>query len=267
MWMNDESRQYIQARAGTAIAALLPSVRPLAVPDPSGLEPIPAGSAVLLWHRGNRYVVTAAHVVELYRNSAYYMGPEGPWVELPMPFVVSVAKDATRKDDHFDFAFQRIDDTLADQLSGCVFLTANQIETHDNVQFGTPRAKYLALGWPLNRIEYKRYSNTTRLKNLSYIGGIASLQEYRTAKLVPKTNVVIDFDYQNVVGRSGLHTAPSVEGLSGGGMFRFRSVERLGDVSPPKLAAITIEQRRRERLMVGVRIDVVLAAIDRHFAR
>jgi hypothetical protein len=262
-----DAASYLHDRVKAVGPNLLPSVRTLAVPDQWGLELIPAGSAVLIWYRGHRYILSAAHVVELYPDRSYYIGTDTRWVEIDGPFRVPVAPKGGREEDHFDFAFRRLTPAFANDLDGCVFLSADRVAIRDDLRFDPPnRSKYLAVGYPLNRFELLRGSRTTVPKNLSFTGALASKEEYLAAKLDPSSHIVTDFDSKRVGGPDGMQSAPSVEGLSGGGMFRFPSIESKGSVALPRLAAITIEHRAESRLMVGVRIDVILAAIDKDVA-
>src|SRR5665213_4409320 len=96
-------RERIRRVQEDAAAQLRWSVRPLAVPDSTGLELIPAGSAVLIWHRGTRYILSAAHVVELYPECAYYLGTRSTWIELPRPFRVPPVPPGGRDNDPYDF--------------------------------------------------------------------------------------------------------------------------------------------------------------------
>jgi hypothetical protein len=258
------ARQHIRQTQKMTAKSFMPMVRPLAVPDATETELLPVGSAVLIWHRGSHYIVSAAHVVEMYPECTYYIGTNNHWVEIEGPFHVSAAPNGNREEDVYDFAFQHVDADFASRLDGCAFLTADQISTDDTLEFTAPfRSKYMALGYPLNQFKLRRGGKTTATPALSYIGAIAPLSDYQRVKLHPATHIVTEFDYKSVVGPAGVQQAPKFEGLSGGGQFRLHSLENPGNITIPKLAAITVEQRRLERLMVGVRIDVILTAIDK----
>jgi hypothetical protein len=244
--------------AGTAV---LPSVRQLAVADESGDGIVPAGSAVLVWHKGSRYLLTAAHVALLYPDYAYYLGTATKWVEIGTFFRVPAHEKAR---DHFDFAFCRVSDSKASAFDGCEFLTAQQIAAKDVPVFQSPyRSKYLALGYPLNRFKMNRATKTTTPKNLAYTGAIATPEQHRVAGFDPRTHVVMEYTPRAVVGPKGIQKSPKLVGLSGGGLFRLRSLESLHNASPPQLAGITIEQLPEKKLLVGVRLGIVFLAIDR----
>lgn len=257
------AREFIRLRVEAFGRTFLPSVRQLAVPDDYGHTLLPAGSATLLWHRGHRYLITAAHVAELYPDRNLLLGTASAWIEVPHPFRLMKKRDTSGDDDTIDIAFKRLQPDLADQFDGCHFLTADQIATTDRPVFTPPhRSKYTALGWPLNRFSYSRAARTTTPKNLAHTGAIASPAEYARVRLPIETHVAIEFDKKQVIGPEGVHSAPAITGLSGGGIFRMPALEQPGNLTPPTLAAITTHHRPVERLIVGSRIGPILRSID-----
>lgn len=255
---------YINDRGKSAAPYLIPSVRQLAVPDIHGDELIAAGSVVLSWYKGSRYLLSAAHVFELYPDRQYCIGTASKWVQLIGDFRVHQVPAAGRDSDPLDYAFMEVDESFADSLDGCQFLTANQlVATNDPLNFRTgSRSKYLTIGYPLNKLGFSRALRATQPKNLFFVSLLAPQTAYAKTKLLPSTHILVEFDRKQVSVAGVSQQSPKVEGLSGGGMFRMPGVERIGDVTPPRLAAITTERDKINDLMVGVRIDVILAAID-----
>jgi hypothetical protein len=131
----DRIRDFLQQRQNAAGNYVLPAVKQLAVPDVSGNEMLPAGSAVLMWYRGHRYILTAAHVVNLYPDCSFYVGTETRWVDIGRSFVMPAEP---QDQDLFDFAFHRVTDVEAGQMDGCAFLTASQVVTRDIPVFESP---------------------------------------------------------------------------------------------------------------------------------
>ena len=258
-----DTNEYIRARVASAGSYLASSVRTLAVPINNGMDLEPIGTCVLVWYRGNRFILTAAHVLELYPGHAVYLGTNTAWIEIEGPFRITVPPVGGREEDPFDLAFKLVSSDLASRLDGCHFLTADQYLIRDEVVYDPPfRNKYLALGFPLNRFDMNYRARISQPKSLAFTGAIAPLTDFRRLKLNPLTHILLEGDLDKVIGESGLQTAPKMVGISGGGMFRMPSVERLGLVDPPLLSGITIEQRSRDRLIVGVRLGVVFRAID-----
>lgn len=256
-------RKFVSDRMKAAGEPLLPSVRPLMIPDEHG-DPLPAGSAVLMWHRGKRYLVSAAHVLDEYEDRQYYLGTESDWIEIPGPFVVNkLPPSGNREDDLMDFGFRLVEDELAEKLDGCHFLTANQIGEKDEPDSRPPRrSKYLAIGYPLNRFEYRWRDQVTTPKNLSYLSTAAQPKLYTDLGVTPKTHVLIDFDHEAVVGPKGVQQAPKLTGMSGGGIFVMPGLREPGIVALPQFVGVTIQQRKDKKLLIGIRIAVLLQAIE-----
>lgn len=255
--------EFISDRMAGAAPYLLPSVRQLAVLSAHGDEMIAAGTVVLVWYRGSRYLLSAAHVLELYPERPYLVGTATAWVPINGAFRVLPMPKGGRANDPFDIAFRKVDADFAQSLDGCEFLTADQIATHDVLTFGSPfRSKYLVIGFPRNKLGFSRASRATFPKNLFFVGALSPKADYARTRFAPESHIVTEFDRKQVFVEGALQRAPMVEGLSGGGMFRFPGIERVGSASPPTLAAITIEHDPRHRLMIGTRIDVFFSAID-----
>lgn len=258
----DAARQFIQDRIHGAGPYIAPTVRPLSVPDDHG-DPLPAGSATLLWHRGRRYLVSAAHILEAYEDRAYYLGTETGWVEIPRPFHITRAPGGRRDDDLLDFGFREVDEALAGTLGGCRFLTADQVLTKEKPTFeGVRRSKYLVLGYPHNRFEYAWGRKVTTPRSLAFAGATAPEDRFRALGVRAESLVLMELDPGQVAGATGIQTAPRLVGMSGGGIFQFPSIQAYGVAAPPRLVGITVEQRKQDKLFIGTRIDIVLQGID-----
>lgn len=210
-------REFINDRAAAAGNYVLPSVRQLAVPDESETALIPAGSCVLTWHRGSRYLLTASHVARLYTDCTYYLGTNTSWVALPGGFM-TLADPALQE--IYDFAFRQVSESEAALFDGCMFLTATQIAMRDQPVYEPPyRSKYLALGFPLNKFKLNRPLKVSTQKSVAYTGTIKPIEQHRSIGLDPTSHIVTDYNARAVAGPKGVQRSPKLVGLSGGGMF------------------------------------------------
>jgi len=82
------------------------------------------GSATLVDFGKARFVVTAAHVHDWYSNNHVELYAFGVVdgvkrdVRLPQPFIkTSLPRSGNRDDDKFDFAFVRLEDSVANQIA------------------------------------------------------------------------------------------------------------------------------------------------------
>lgn len=262
----ENAAKYFAERKAAALSFLRPSVRPLGVYTAFGDELLPAGSSCLLWHRGRRYIATAEHVVGNHPSQSLYVATNSDWIELPPRFIVAKKNVPKPSRPAPDFAFQSLPDDVADRLvaGGCRFLEARAVGS--GVEFGLAlplQARFMAIGWPQNRFNFSRSQKRTAPEILTYLSTPAAHSKYEFAGLSPGTHLALDFDRKRVVVGIRTQTAPMVEGLSGGGMFRMPSIEQRGSVGLPSLAAITTEHHAAHDLMSGIRIETVLWFIDR----
>ncbi len=254
---------YIHDCVDSAGRYLLPSVRQLISIDEHN-EPEPVGSCVLIWHRSKRYLLSAAHVLDVFIKRPLFIGTATKWHQLIGDFrATNTPAGKSREDDPYDYAFLPISGDDAAQLDGCHFLTADQVALGERPVFTPPyRSKYLALGWPRNRLNFKRKERATEPRNVAFTGVIAAEELYTRHSRDPRHHILIEYDPRQMISRAGRHLPPSFDGLSGGGIFTVPGIQRLGDVSPPRLAGITIELWAANDLYVGTRIDLIHAALD-----
>ena len=226
-------------------------------------EPDPVGSCVLLQSNGQRYLISAAHVLDNFINRPLFVGTASKWHQLVGEFrITKLEPGTTREDDPYDYGFFPVSESDAAELDGCRFLTADQLALEENPVFDAPyRSKYLALGWPRNRLNLRRKERTTEPQNVAFTGVIAPAEAYASYDRSPSVHILIEYEPKQMSTRAGLRLPPSFDGMSGGGIFTVPGLQRLGDDSPPRLAGITIEVWRDRDLYVGTRIDVIYGAL------
>ncbi|MGD0992895.1 MAG: hypothetical protein ABR998_10530 [Gemmatimonadales bacterium] len=259
-----DAAEYLEARADSATAYLRPFVRPLMTLDRHG-EPDPAGSGVLLWHRGQRYLISAAHVFDVFQTSALLLGTDSKWKQLTGQYRASpVAPGARRESDSADFAFLPVSEMDAGELDGCQFLTGSQTLLRETVAFDPPRrSKYLAIGYPINRFNFDRKHNATVPLLGRVISTTATREEYAAHRRSPETHVLMQLEHKGAHARGGtLGRLPKLEGMSGGALATMPAITRLADPSPPRLVGLVTEYWAAHDLLVGIRIDIVLNAIE-----
>jgi hypothetical protein len=243
-------------RVNTAWVQLEPAVRPLAtIEEPKG-DPVAAGTAVLIWHRGRRHILTAAHVLTDREGLTVYVGSGGHWIRLPDQFHIYT-------DGRADFAFAPTDEALAAKMSDCSFLGADRIAGRADLKFRPERdSLHVAFGYPQSRFRIRRSLKRVEYKSMAVLGYVEDPSVYDRLRLSPDAHVVIDHDQERSVTPRGIQQPPASYGMSGGGMFRFPALERPGALDAPRLAAIITGYDPIERAMIGDRIDVILNAIE-----
>jgi hypothetical protein len=256
-------RGFINDRIKTAGRYVIPSIRQLILMDRHG-EPGPVGSCVLLWHGGRRYVVSAAHVLDAFVDQPLFIGTATKWHQVIGEFTTTTPPAGKKREhDPHDYGFLEVSEADASQLDGCHFLTADQVARDEQMVFDPPyRSKYMSVGWPRNRLGFNRKERMTEPENIAFTGVIADRAMYVKHDRDPHTHILVEYDRKGMFGFSGDIHPPSLDGMSGGGVFTMPGLQRVGDVSPPRLVGITIELWADHKLYVGTRIDRIYAAVD-----
>lgn len=187
----------------------------------------------------------------------------GPLLELPQPFQTTVPPNGKRSDDHLDFAFVRLSDSLADEIAkGRYFLPFELIDANDSFK---PRTRYLFSGFPSSRekTDYKR--KKVKPSRFSFTGVAVPITRMSLLGLHVDAHIVVEFERDNVMDSKG-QTArfPSPKGMSGGAVWHGDGDFRLWLYDlPAKLVGIGIENPENKNVLVAVRIHLVLAAISK----
>lgn len=261
----DDIGKYVQERVDSQGSQLLKSVRPFAVLR-DGFDPEPVGSIVLLWYRGQRYFVTAAHVLDSFPTYSHSIGTDRRWITIPGPYQMTEAPKGDRDLDRIDIGFARVSAEAGAEIEadGCHFLTADEVSEHEHLKFDTPsRSKYLFLGYPLHEFRFLRFRNSTETPNRPVIANIVPKADHESLGLSIGSHIVTEYDHKQVHSITGPQQSPKLTGLSGGGVFRFPIIENRYDLTRPTLAGITIEQDRQADRLIGTRLAVVFELMRR----
>jgi len=258
----DPIDEFVRRQLDLAVDRVHRIVRPLGVFSDTE-DPEPAGSAVLIWHRGKRYLVTAAHVLDLLPPGKGAIGTMSKWVHMPGPWQATNAPGGDREKDRFDIAFTEVSEQGASLLDGCEFAQSSMIgEPAEVVHDGHYRSKYVFIGYPLHKFEFRRAAGSTDAPYQPLATPIMSEEEHASLKLSPQTHIACHYNEKKVVSDGGLKRGPKLVGMSGGGVFRFRSLEVPGILALPMLAGVIIEQDRQRDAIIATRIGVIQSAID-----
>lgn len=122
--------------------------------------------------------------------------------------------------------------------------------------------RYAAIGYP--ETMFKRIGNTSSRSDwIVYDAGVATPNQYAALGLTHAGNILMHFDRSRVRTPQGVQKARDYHGMSGGAILRMPMLERQGNVPPPRLVGVVIEEDQSQRVLVGVRIERILGAINR----
>lgn len=231
-----------------------------------GGVPAALGSAVLLALGPIRFLVTAAHVLDE-RHHAHLVVPAGEKLAYVSGDVTRVyATAAIRGDDsidgtrdHVDTAVVRLRPDLADLWPSSAFVTQSELDYLPRVP---TRDAFALLGYPLTK--QRDSIRGTEITAVAYrmTAEESPLEVYRVEGRTPDHSIMLGFEKRKMWGVDGEKEMSDLQGVSGGGVWRFGPILRDAQ-APPRLAGIAVEwyPRRRHPYILATRIGAVLAAL------
>ena len=200
-------------------------------------------------------------------DDAKYVGATTELIELNDGFRFNTQPGPALAKDPFNVAISRLSPDTADRMveRGLRFLTASEFGD-DPFPASMPIAprgeRYAAIGYP--KTMWKRISNTSSRSDwVVYDSGVATPNQYAALGLTHAGNILMHFDRERVRTSAGVQKSRDFHGISGGAILRMPMLERRGIVPPPRLVGIVIEEDRPQKILVGVRIERILGAINR----
>jgi hypothetical protein len=254
----------LAARADALSARAMEVTTPAYCPN-TRKEPEPVGTAVLLALGDVRFLITAAHVLDL-RNGRPMLVQAGGTI---MPIggeVVRIQHTAASKpaDDHVDIGIVRLSGGEWQSVPGSQFL--GWLELDHSASVATLDA-FAVVGYVLS--QQKNAIKGTELHAWAYrMVAVESQDEvYASLGYDPNVSLVLNFEKRRMWGPEGQHTAPNLYGVSGGGVWRFG--RRLRDATgAARLAAVVIEchTKTRHKHILATRVRPIIAALTQRYS-
>jgi hypothetical protein len=234
-------------------------------------QPVALGTSLLLRHRGVPYLVTAAHVLDDANITTLYVtalptehGP-GALITVTGTFVVSKAPEGRRSKDRLDFAFRRLEPAEAARLDLDCFIDSADVSENRGTTSGR---QYIVMGYPASRNKRVNVQAKT-VDQAAWTFQGTYLDDPKFAEHLGVSGAQhIFLEHGKKVGNyeGGIESPVSPKGASGG------AVIDLGIPDPAKLASDApctgrlagwfIEFHKAEKRLVGVKIQVLLEAMD-----
>lgn len=214
------------------------------------------GCTTLMRIAGASFALTAAHVIEEFGTDRIFFGCRHGF----RPFVGEINTSVIP--DKSDTAFLRLHEEIADWLAeDFTFLSVSDFQLGDLPVAGT---RYTFLGSPYRKA--KKRGKLFHFPVYSIVSDSVSPEIYRSMSLAEASHVVVRFDARRMCDESGRSvTAPNPQGMSGGPVFASYSRISDEDAAAGRLVAVIIEHHLSERVLVGVRIGCLAAAIKRAY--
>jgi hypothetical protein len=224
--------------------------------DDSG-NPETIGSATLLQFDRARFLLTAAHVLDLRHKRPLAAGVEHRLITIQGEVARIVSKDArSPAEDPIDIAVVRLAGPWA-QLPDSAFADWSELD-----HSGAPmtRNSHLIIGYPCTK--QRGMLRGDQLGAYAYrVSGLEATEAtYRRVGADPQATLIVGFDRRRTWGPQGRLTAPDLYGMSGGGIWRFCRYLSTA-TQPPQLSAVAIEWHRsgQHKYVTGTRIRPIIA--------
>lgn len=197
------------------------------------------GSGLLARLDARYYLVTAAHVLDACDQGCVVRAAEATGQELAGTRIVTGRPaGTTRDDDVFDIGFVRLSDPEVAGIGADNFL--DLAYTVDGPP-AEPAEAMIALGFAAR--DQSVEGGTVRTKLTMFMTGPESAHAYRLAKTDPRSHLLVRYQRKEMVFNGQHHgSAPSLKGMSGGGIWQVSLRSETQPDESPALAAMIIEQ-------------------------
>jgi hypothetical protein len=239
-----QSEVYLRAQRTTNLVER--HVTPVFTDRPDGSLDF-EGSGLLARLDERYYLVTAAHVLDACEFGCVVRAVEAIGQDLSGTRVVTGRPaGTTRDDDVFDIGLVRLSDSKVVKVGADNFLDLTHTVEGPPAD---PEEAMIALGFVVPDQTVDR--NTVRTKLTIFMTGPESAHGYRVAKTDPRSHLLVRYRRKEVIF-NGQHrgSAPSLKGMSGGGIWQVPVKREVHPAAPPMLAAMIVEQPQTYRTAI-----------------
>jgi hypothetical protein len=193
------------------------------------------------------YLVTAAHVLDACELGCVVRAAKPTGQDLSGTRIVTGRPSgATRDDDVFDIGFVRLSGSELAGVGADSFL--DLMHTVDGPP-AEPVEAMIALGFPVRDQAVDRKTVQTELT--MFMTGPESPHAYRVARTDPRSHLLVRYRRKEMIFNGQHHgSAPSLKGLSGGGIWQVSLTGEIHPDAPPALAAMIVEQPQTYRTVI-----------------
>lgn len=229
-------------------------------------KPDQIGSCVLLEYKGEKLLVTAAHVIDQNEFTSLYINGETNLVQVFGICIITAAPGNDRYKDKLDFAVLPISDDIASNLGKVSFLPEDEWGLHDLLE---KDRCCLALGFPNSR--NKKVDDSKHAVKLAPFVYTATLKS--DPKVFEETNFSIADHYLlNFCSKHSKDSSNKItnsicpKGVSGGGLFLIEDMANPESYRPEveckgKFLGILIEQTKNKKQLAFTKISTIKTAL------
>lgn len=178
------------------------------------------GSGVLLSVKGNDYLVSAAHVLEIEFIRLMTIPNGEILVEIQGELkITQVPLNKTRDDDKIDIAIVKLSKSCSDELKKrFIFLDENQIDYH---HLELDSHQYFFCGYPIQNTEVRNMEMEIFPIPLKVRTKITKKDLFETPDYDNGTKWILEYDRRNQlnISKKEKQISPHLKGISGGGLW------------------------------------------------
>lgn len=205
------------------------------------------GSGLFARLDARHYLVTAAHVIDACGEGCVVRAAEATGQELSGTRIVTGRPaGTTRDDDVFDIGFVRVSGSEVAGIGAENFLDFTHTVDGPPAE---PVEAMIALGFAARDQAVDGGMVPTKLT--MFMTGPESAHAYRLARTDSHSHLLVRYQRNEMVFNGQHHgSAPSLKGMSGGGVWQVSLSGEIQPAQPPALAAMIIEQPRSYRTAI-----------------
>jgi len=255
-----DAQEEVYRRAQQTMSIVERHVTPVFTYRPDGRLDF-EGSGLFARLDARHYLVTAAHVLDACEQGCVVRAGEATGQELSGTRIVTgrpVGK--TRDEDVFDIGFVRLSSSEVSGIGAASFLDLTHTVDGPPAE---PVEAMIALGFAAR--DQAVEGGMVRTKLTMFMTGPESAHAYRLAKTDSRSHLLVRYQRNEMVFNGQHHgSAPSLKGMSGGGLWQVSLSGEIQPAPPPALAAMIIERPQSYRTaMLATRAPLIRSFIRR----
>lgn len=233
-----------------AIQTLVKCVVPL-YSDHRGAPAI-AGSGFFVRHGSLDFLVSAAHVLDIFKKEqGYYYVTPSTTRKLSGRLITNAHVGRSRKDDLLDVGAILLEGPALPPYPAVAKFPIDSSLLLANHQV-TSTSRYGFVGFPESRSSVRRSPRQISVEAHAYIGNSIPPDEYRKSRLDPSSHICLAFDNKRSFDLEGQPKKfPKPHGISGAPIFHLYDEENLTDEGAFTIAGVITTWRPQARRVFG----------------
>lgn len=234
--------------------------------------PTHIGSCVAVEISSDKYLITAAHVVDLNDITSLYVSGEKNLVLIETRVDVTAAPDGDREKDKIDFAILYLSNEMKEKIGDIYYISQVDMILRD---LGGNEKCCLALGYPNSKNKFNpKNCNNVKETLFVYTSNLKHEDDlYEKVEANKRHHYLLDYCQKHSKDETGgVVNSIYPQGVSGGGLFYIEGMTNPESYKPDapctgKLAGILIEFRKEHKVLIYTKLSTILSALTSQSTR